>query len=67
VRRVQRAQPDVVARFSSGRFEPYRCEGTWKGRRPPCDDPRAGASGRRRARRSRALSARRARHRSPRP
>jgi hypothetical protein len=32
VRRVQRSQHDVVDRFSFGRFEPYRCEGTWKGR-----------------------------------
>jgi hypothetical protein len=34
VRRVQRSQHDVVARFSSGRFEPYRCDGTWRGRQP---------------------------------
>ena len=34
VRRVQRSQRDLFARHSSGRFEPYRCEGTWKGRRP---------------------------------
>jgi hypothetical protein len=32
VRRVQSSQRDVVDRFSSGRFEPYRCEGTWKAR-----------------------------------
>ena len=34
VRRVQRSQPDLIPRFSSGRFEPYRCQGTWNGRRP---------------------------------
>jgi len=34
VRRVRRSQRDLVGRFSSGRFEPYRCEGTWKGRNP---------------------------------
>jgi hypothetical protein len=34
VRRVRRSQHDVVRRFSSGRFEPYRCEGTWKGQHP---------------------------------
>jgi hypothetical protein len=32
VRRLQRSQQNVVGRFSSGRFEPYRCEGTWNGR-----------------------------------
>jgi hypothetical protein len=32
VRRVRRSQHDVVERFSSGRFEPYRCDGTWNGR-----------------------------------
>ena len=35
VRRVQRSQPDFTARFSSGRFEPYRCEGSWAGRELP--------------------------------
>jgi hypothetical protein len=34
VRRVRRSQHDVVQRFSSGRFEPYRSEGTWNGRNP---------------------------------
>jgi hypothetical protein len=34
IRRLQRSQHDVVARFSSGGFEPYRSEGTWKGRDP---------------------------------
>jgi heme-degrading monooxygenase HmoA len=32
VQRVRRSQGDLVERHSSGRFEPYRCEGTWKGR-----------------------------------
>jgi hypothetical protein len=34
IRRLQRSQHDVVARFSSGGFEPYRSEGTWKGHDP---------------------------------
>jgi hypothetical protein len=34
VRRVRRSQHDVVERFSSGRFEPYRSEGMWNGRNP---------------------------------
>jgi hypothetical protein len=34
VMRVRRSQDDAVKRFSSARFEPYRCEGTWKGRQP---------------------------------
>jgi hypothetical protein len=32
VARLRRSQRDVVDRFSSGRFERYRCEGTWNGR-----------------------------------
>ena len=31
VRRVQRAQSDMLERFSSAGFDPYRCEGTWQG------------------------------------
>jgi spheroidene monooxygenase len=34
VRRLQRAQPAVVPRFSSAGFEPYRSQGTWRGRDP---------------------------------
>ena len=34
VRRLQRPQRDVVARFSSAGFDPYRCSGTWQGRDP---------------------------------
>ena len=32
VERVRRSQDDLVERYSSGRFEAYRCEGTWRGR-----------------------------------
>lgn len=31
IRRLRRSQHNVVARFSSAGFEPYRCEGIWKG------------------------------------
>jgi hypothetical protein len=34
VARVRRSQRDVLDRFSSGRFEPYRWEGTWNGCTP---------------------------------
>ena len=34
IRRLQRSQHNVVARFSSAGFEPYRCQGTWNGRDP---------------------------------
>jgi hypothetical protein len=34
IRRLQHSQHNVVARFSSAGFEPYRCEGTWLGRDP---------------------------------
>ena len=34
IRRLQRSQHDVVARFSSAGFDPYRCQGTWKGHNP---------------------------------
>jgi hypothetical protein len=32
VARVRRSQSDLMDRYSTGSFEPYRCEGTWKGR-----------------------------------
>jgi hypothetical protein len=32
--RVGRSQHSLMARHSVGRFEPYRCEGTWNGRSP---------------------------------
>ena len=31
VERVRRSQPDLADRYSAGRFEPYRCEGSWNG------------------------------------
>jgi hypothetical protein len=34
VGRVKHAQPDLLTRYSAGSFEPYRCEGTWRGRNP---------------------------------
>jgi hypothetical protein len=34
IRRLQRPQPDVLARFSSAGFEPCHCAGTWHGRDP---------------------------------
>ena len=34
IRRLQRSQHNVVARFSSAGFDPYRCEGTWNGHHP---------------------------------
>ena len=30
--RVRRSQPDLLDRYAAGSFEPYRCDGTWKGR-----------------------------------
>jgi hypothetical protein len=30
--RVRRSQPDLLDRYTAGSFDPYRCEGTWKGR-----------------------------------
>ncbi len=32
VARVRRSQHDLLARFSSGSFDPYRCDGMWNGR-----------------------------------
>ena len=32
VARVRRSQPSLLDRYSTGCFEPYRCDGTWKGR-----------------------------------
>jgi hypothetical protein len=32
VARVRRSQSDLMDRYSTGSFEPYRCDGTWKGR-----------------------------------
>jgi hypothetical protein len=31
VARVRRSQDDLMERYSTGSFEPYRCDGTWKG------------------------------------
>jgi len=32
IARVRRTQRDLMERYSTGSFEPYRYEGTWKGR-----------------------------------
>ena len=34
VARVQRSQGNLLDRYSKASFEPYRCDGTWKGRNP---------------------------------
>jgi hypothetical protein len=34
IARVRRSQQDLLDRYSTASFEPYRCEGTWKGRNP---------------------------------
>jgi hypothetical protein len=34
VARVRRSQGDLMDRYSTARFEPYRCDGTWKGNNP---------------------------------
>jgi hypothetical protein len=34
IRRLQRSQHNLLARFSSAGFDPYRCEGTWNGHNP---------------------------------
>jgi hypothetical protein len=34
VARVRRSQHNLLAHYSTASFEPYRCEGTWKGREP---------------------------------
>lgn len=31
IARVRRSQSDLMDRYSTGSFEPYRCDGTWKG------------------------------------
>ncbi len=34
VARVQRSQHDLLSHYSTASFEPYRCDGTWKGTNP---------------------------------
>lgn len=46
VQRVRRSQHDLMARYSTGCFEPLRCEGSWNGRNAPgstIGDDRSGA------------------------